>query len=612
MSWVFTANTHSDLPDRQLKLTITETLNPTGNSSVLSWVFSSEGSSGHYYTVDETTIKINGTTVYSKPKTTGTSHSFPAAVGSVTGSIEVPHNASGAATNIPIVFMTHIGSVSPIPDYGGSIDLTTISTYSLSISAGTHSSIAVRRTSSGGGSTGYLSNGAPLYSGDILIISFAADEGYEVDIHTVNTEPFVSGASYIVSGNVAVFSSAQYMGSSIGATDANIGSVSTITITKQSSFYATSVSYSIGSLSGFITENGGTSNTEVPFRKNSVAFTIPSSFYGELGNDDHATCTLTMRTYQSIVSSTQVGEPVICRFTVYVVPSQLVPTICGTVKDTNSVTKMLTGDDSKLIKYKSTATCAIDVVPKYSATVSLASINDSSVVVSLSNGHYIGTKVISNVADSSFAFAATDSRGYSASTIVAPTIVPYINLSCNPTIKRPSPTSTRMTLSFNGNCFGGSFGAYSNAITVKYRYRERGSNYSSWVVVSSSNYTVQATSYYTPSAITLVETFSYQKSYDFQVQVSDGANGEILSTVTTTISVARGLPVFDWGEDDFNINGALKLSGIDILDIIYPVGSVFITNTNAMPRLFSIHTWTWGPVAGNGGVTDVFLWERLT
>lgn len=93
--------------------------------------------------------------------------------------------------------------------YPSKIDSATSATaYTLSISAGANSTIAVSRSSSNLASTGTLSNGAKIYSGDKLKVTFSASTGYNVGTHTVNGSTFTSGNTHTVSGNVSVVSSA--------------------------------------------------------------------------------------------------------------------------------------------------------------------------------------------------------------------------------------------------------------------------------------------------------------------------------------------------------------------------------------------------------------------
>lgn len=74
--------------------------------------------------------------------------------------------------------------------------------YTLSISAGTGSTISVKRSSTA------LSNGATINEGEALTITFGASTGYDIATHTVNGTTFTSGSSHTVAGNVSVVSTA--------------------------------------------------------------------------------------------------------------------------------------------------------------------------------------------------------------------------------------------------------------------------------------------------------------------------------------------------------------------------------------------------------------------
>lgn len=75
--------------------------------------------------------------------------------------------------------------------------------YKLSISAGNNSSVSISRTFSKYGSTGSLSNGANIFSGDVLEITFSGTTGYSAS-GTLNGTQITSGYRHTVSANVAV------------------------------------------------------------------------------------------------------------------------------------------------------------------------------------------------------------------------------------------------------------------------------------------------------------------------------------------------------------------------------------------------------------------------
>lgn len=220
----------------------------------------------------------------------------------------------------------------------------------------------------------------------------------------------------------------------------------------------------------------------------------------------------------------------------------------------------------------------------------------------------------------SFVFQTTDSRGYSNSATVRPTVINYIALTCNPLISRPTPTGDKIVMTVSGNVYRGSFGAYTNTLTLRYRYKESGGSYGSWQTINASLLTLGTSSYRSTSEIELTaypatdengETinpgFGYHLDYDFQVQVYDGAGGYTLSTVNKYVTVNRGIPVFDWGENDFNINVALMLNNVNILNIMYPVGAVYMHSSSTLPTVVSdVGTWT----SVTTGISGVYAWKR--
>lgn len=529
---------------RYIEVVWSSTNDTTNNKSTISWTAYSRApdhsSTSRYVMSAPITIKINGTTVLSK--TTRFQMKKDQNLGS--GTITVSHGTDGTKS-VSVSIDAAIYTYAVNNTYSGSITMTRNPVYSLTISAGTGSSITVNRTSCAGvGSTGNLSAGTKkLCKGDILKITFTASTNYKLSTTKVNSTTFTSGNNHTVSGNVTVASTAQVLASSVGATAANIGSVSTITVTKYNSSYYHTLQYTFGSLSGYITSSGGTSSSASKFSNASVAFTVPTSFYAQIPNAKTGTCTITCKTYSSSSSTTQLGDATTCTFTVTATGG---PTVNGTVADTNTTTVALTGDASKLIKYKSTAVATISATANNSAAISSKTINNSAPTNN--------QRTFTNVSTTSFVFKATDSRGYSSTKTVNPTMIAYIKLTLNAEVYRPLPTGSEMVLKVSGNYYRGSFGAYSNTLTLKYRYREASSStWSSWTTLASSTYTI-GTKSYSSSAITVGTDFDYRTEYVFQVSAVDGTTDYPLTTVTNTINVQRGIPVFDWGENDFAFN----------------------------------------------------------
>lgn len=434
-------------------------------------------------------------------------------------------------------------------------------TYSITYSPDNYTTIVANRISSPVGGTGNLSNGSVIYSGDVLQINFTPITNYGVIESYVNNSSYTPGSNYTVSGNVTVTAVSQALASDVGATNADIESVSTITVTRHNTGYYHSLQYSFGGLTGYIKSDGSVSSTEVKYTQVSIAFVVPTSFYKKMPSEAEGTCTITCRTYENSTSSVILGEAKTCTFTVTVSSSSSAPTVAGTVVDTNSITVGLTGNSNKLIKYKSTAKCTISATAKNSASIESKAINGEAVSGT--------TRSITKVETNSFTFNAVDSRGLSTTVTVTKTMVNYIPLTINASIVRESPTSSKLLLALTGNFFNGNFGAANNTLKLQYRYHSSdASAYGSWKTISLSNVSISGNSYSTPVSIELTpysgDSFSYQKGFQFQLSATDGTTTYPLTTVTTTVIVQKGIPVFDWGENDFQFNVPVDLPGLTI------------------------------------------------
>lgn len=88
------------------------------------------------------------------------------------------------------------------------VSLTYVEKYKLYVNVGNGSTISVNRKSSPSGSVGIISNGADVYNGDVIVITFGVMPGYNLQTHTVNGSTFASGGQLTVSKDVVVASSA--------------------------------------------------------------------------------------------------------------------------------------------------------------------------------------------------------------------------------------------------------------------------------------------------------------------------------------------------------------------------------------------------------------------
>ena len=80
---------------RYMQLTCTQKKDESNNKSIITWTLSSVGGEVNYYSTGPTSVYINATLVYYKDRVAYDTEAFPAAKGSVSGTIEVAHNEDG-------------------------------------------------------------------------------------------------------------------------------------------------------------------------------------------------------------------------------------------------------------------------------------------------------------------------------------------------------------------------------------------------------------------------------------------------------------------------------------------------------------------------------------
>lgn len=320
--------------------------------------------------------------------------------------------------------------------------------------------------------------------------------------------------------------------SSFSATNAAIGGSSSISISRASSSFTHNVLYSFGSLSGTALSGTGTGGN----------WTIPSSFYTQIPNSKTGTCTLTCITYSG---STEIGRTS-KTITISTSESLCKPSVSGSVVDTNSATIALTGNSSKLVKYKSTAKITASASAKNSASITKTTID----------GLTTNPLTIANISKNSFALSTTDSRGYTGSGTASAIMVDYVNLTCKPVFKRTTQTGSEVKLSYTGNYFNGNFGAADNELTMSWAWREKGST--EWIDGGTLEPTISGNIY--SGEIVCGTDYDYKKNYEFIVYFADKLN----DLNSGAIPLLKGQGSLEVYKDGIKINGVFI--GLEVVE----------------------------------------------
>lgn len=345
--------------------------------------------------------------------------------------------------------------------------------------------------------------------------------------------------------------------SQITATDANIGSVCTVRIQKASSAYKHSLRYSLTGAAPwtYLDEQGNPSQTEVIFGEDTVEFTVPERFYEAIPAAKTGICTLECWTY--ITDSQYLPQSRKTTFTYTADPQLCGPDVDAVPEDTNTVTLAITGSPTTLVRYVSSAQLILEAQAHCGATI-LDPAQDVSV---WHNGQWYNGENHSfpYVESDFFKLWTVDSRGYTAyKDCFAREYIPYVHITNQTVVKRLTPTGSSVSLTVSGGCYNGSFGGalkIQNIVRLWYRLAgtREGLKTAQWyefpAELSGNTYTGTVQLEDIPyDGVRWVETWSQDK----------------LQYVTKVVKIGAGVPVFDWGENDFSFHVPVAVPSLTV------------------------------------------------
>lgn len=354
--------------------------------------------------------------------------------------------------------------------------------------------------------------------------------------------------------------------STLTATDADIGSISTIHINKQSPNFKHCLRYSLtgGAPWTYIDAAGAEASREVIFSDAKVSFQIPQRFYYSIPNAKSGTCTLELWTY--ISDTAYLPEPKRTTFTYRAVPEVCSPTIGCVATDVNEKTLALTGDGDTLVRYQSDA--RLRLIPGLYPGADITDETRDICLQYLGQWHYGFELHLPGVQVQDFKLWVRDSRGYATyGDYSHQKFIPYVRLTNATQFRRPAPTGSIVEVTVSGDYYSGSFGGVNNlenTLSVQYRTADTQQELetATWQdltpVLTDTGYRAEVS----------FDDIPYDQTRWIQTRVTDR-----LETAEQTALIGRGLPVFDWGQNDFRFNvpvevPALTVGGVALKDYI--------------------------------------------
>ena len=555
---------------RYLQLDITESVNVINNTSTLTWTLTSTGGSSTYYTIDATTVTINGTQVYYKARTAWDSKVFPAKKGSTSGTITVAHDSNGSKT-ITVGFSTRVYIYGPL-EYGGSMTLTTIDrnaptvTFSTSnitangfkISASSSATADIWQYSVNGGSTWTQFSTTAGTSASVTLTSLSPNTSYTVKVRVRRQYNQVYGTSGTT--NVKTLGGAVVNSVSTVTADATTVTV-TLNVTVYEASYTNTLAIKNGSTT-ILTITGlswskGTANRTV-----TLAADQRTTLLNAMASMKSFTGTFAVSSFHGQL---QIGSTSSKTATVQTTAANSGPTLSGfTYEDSYSTTKNLTGNDQLFVQSYST----LKVTPgtataKNGASISSYTASCNGVSVSNTTGSALTVGKVEKSGNVTVTLSITDSRGYTATVSKTITVIPYSKPKISSvTLRRTNDIEAEMQLKFSGSISAVSVdGTQKNSVVyVRYRYKKTSeTSYGSYTSIVSG--TTRSGTSFSYSNLELCNLDS-NSSYDFHLQIQDKLYS--LSSLDLYFVVPQGTPLIALRKKKVGINTPDPQATLDV------------------------------------------------
>lgn len=271
-------------------------------------------------------------------------------------------------------------------------------------------------------------------------------------------------------------------------------------------------------------------------------------------------CTIGVDTYNG---STKLGFNSVAK-TMTIVNAE--PSATYTLTEENAKVSALITSVSSIIENTSQIKVSVTPTTLKEATIKNVILTNGANEISKSSSPYEYTFNIqsSNV----FRIKVIDSRNNTKEYTITKTLINYQPVAINSfKFKRENPTSSNIYLTADITYYQTTFGTTTNTPTIKYKMGESGT----LRTLTASDYTLDNANHkITITDKKLIDTLPYNQEQTFYLYVEDK-----LSTATDSRGITKGIPTFDAGSHDFQVNGDLfvadtnRQNPVNILDAIF-------------------------------------------
>lgn len=172
------------------------------------------------------------------------------------------------------------------------------------------------------------------------------------------------------------------------------------------------------------------------------------------------------------------------------------------------------------------------------------------------------TYTFHNIQSGEFSIVVNDSRGAYSTLSVTKNLIPYQNVQkIIYTANRVSPTSSNIKIYAESIYYQTTFGTTENKEVVQYQVTNKDENpvEANWITLTKgTDYTVDNTNNKITVDTTINNIINYRDNKIIHIQIKDK-----LSSWSEGVPITRGIPVFEFGNDEVQVNGDLYLADIN-------------------------------------------------